>query len=407
MKHSIKKIFQNLNIYMLLVLFISFIALALTLEHQLSVNKVKNLNTQKTIILSLTQLDNEDIDLALVLFQGRSAQLNRDIDKLRNSYKYNVTGKYLLVNNAAYNEDLKKLRDLVNIFNKSAYENLKTRNLRKNKAAKEKIAKENLQKSLYAVNAHIDEMIIEDMRYNEAVFMFFEKFLLFSFVFVLMGTLWYRKRINDIFTDIEFLSSTEKNYAEYQIFSIEADAISQRMKRKVTTTDNPAFMDQITGINNHKGMINAYADKKGMKEQNFTSVTVTVIEIDNFSKSNRTYNQELTQSILKKIAFTISLHEQPTDIIARTDYNQFTIIFSRASKEQSYKDVDIIRQSISELKFKTPKGENITVCGGYVVKPGHTSLEEAIKNAKDILKYTKSVAKNKIYQTKDIAERNL
>lgn len=405
MKNSIKKIFYNLNIYMLLVLFISFIALSLTLEHQLSVNKVNNLNNQKNIILSLTQLDKEDIELALVIFQGKSAQLNSDIDKLRNSYKYNVTGKYLLANATAYDQDLKKLRDLVNLFNKSAHEDLKTRTLRKDKAAQEIIAKENLQKSLYAVNTHIEEMIIEDMRYNEAVFMLFEKFILFSFAFVLIGTLWYRKRINAIYDDIEFLSSTEKNYAEYQIYSIEADAIAQRMKRKVVTTDNPAFIDQITGINNHKGMIAAYGDKKGMKEQNFTSVTV--LEIDNFSKSNRAYDQELTYSILKKIAFTISLHEQPTDVIARTDYNQFTIIFSRASKEQSYKDVDIIRQSISELKFKTPKSENITVCGGYVVKPGHTSLEEAIKNAKDILNYTKSVTRNKIYQTKDIAEHNL
>ena len=400
MKNSIKKIFLNLNIYMLTVLFISFVGLLLTLEHRLSVDKIENLNMQKDIILSLTQLDKEDTELALVIFQGKSAQLNRDIDKLRDLYKYNITGKYLLKNEAEYDKELKKLRDLVNIFNKNAYENLKTRTL-----TKDKIIKENLQKSLFEVNTHIDKMIAEDMRYNEAVFMFFEKFIFLSFIFILIGTFWYRKRVNDIYKDIEFLSSTEKNYAEYKIFSIEADAISQRMKRKVVTANNPAFIDQITGINNYKGLINAYGDKKGMKEQNFTSVTV--IEVDNFSKSNRAYSQELTYSILKKIAFTISLHEQPTDVIARTDYNQFTIVFSRASKEQTYKDVDIIRQSISELKFKTPEGENITVSGGHIIKPSHTSLDEAIKNAKDILNYAKSVTKNKIYQTKDIAEHHL
>ena len=405
MKNSIKKIFENLNIYMLIVLFISFIAFALTLEHQLSVNKVNNLNVQKNIIASLTQLDKEDTELALVIFQGKSAQLNRDIDKLRNSYKYNVTGNYLLENSAVYDEDLKKLRDLVNLFNKSIHDELKTRTLQENKIAQETIAKENVHKALLEVNTHIEYMIVEDMRYNEVIFMFFEKFILFSFAFVLIGTFWYRKRINDIYNDIEFLSSTEKNYTEYQIYSVEADAISQRMKRKIVTADNPAFIDQITGINNLKGMINTYGDKKGMKEENFTSVTV--IEIDNFSKSNRVYPQELTQAILKKIAFAISLHEQPTDIIARTDYNQFTILFSRPSKEQTYKDIDIIRQSISELKFKTPKGENITVCGGHVVKPTHASLDEAIKNAKEILNYTKSVTRNKIYQTKDIAEHNI
>jgi diguanylate cyclase (GGDEF)-like protein len=405
MKQSIKKIFKNLNLYMLFILFISFVALMLTLEHQLSVQKVSNLNNQKDIILSLTKLEKEDVELALILFQGRSAQLNSDIDKLRNAYKYNVTGKYILKNGEAYNKDLKRLRDLVNIFNKNAHSYIKTGNLKKDRITKQRVAKENMKKSFYAVNAHIEEMKIEDMRYNEAVFMLFEKPIVFSFILVLLGTFLYRKRINDTYKDIEFLSSTEKNYAEYQIFSIEADAISSRMKRKAVTADNPAFIDQMTGINNHDGMLNAYGDKKGMKEQNFTSVTV--IEIDNFSKSKRTYNQELTQVILKKIAFTLSLHEQPTDVIARTDYNQFTIIFSRDSKEQAYKDVEIIRQSISELKFKTPKDENITVCGGYVIKPSHTSLEEAIKKAKEILNYTKSVTRNKIYQTKDIAKQNL
>ncbi len=400
MKHSIKKIFFNLNIYMLLILFISFVGLLLTLEHQISVNKVNNLNNQKAIVESLTKLDKEDVELALILFQGNSAQIVRDIDKLYNSYKYNVTGKYILGTQAAYVEDLKKLRDLTNIFSKNTHTYIKAEKLDEKTAAKEE-----LDKSHDAVNAHIDHMIIEDRKYNEAVFMLFEKPILFSFAFVLLGTFWYRKRIKDIYADIGFLAATEKNYAEFQIFSVEGDAISQRMKRKVVTTDNPAFMDQVTGINNHKGMLNSYGDKKGMKEENFTSVTV--IEVDNFSKTNRAYNQELTQAILKKIAFTISLHEQPTDVIARTDYNQFTIVLSRVSKEQSYKDVDIIRQSISELKFKTPEGENITVCGGYVVKPVHTSLEEAIKTAKEVLTYTKSVTKNKIYQTKDIAERNL
>ncbi len=397
MKHSIKKIFQNLNIYMLLVLFISFLGLALTLEHQISVNKVNNLNNQKNIIVSLTKLDKEDVELALVLFQGKSAQIVSDIDKLYNSYQYNVTGRYIIQTEAEYIGDLKKLRDLTNIFSKNAHEYIKA------KKVKDKVtAQVNLRKSFNAANTHIDAMIIKDRIYNEEVFMLFEKPILFSFAFVLMGTLWYRKRINDIYTDIGFLAATEKNYAEYQIFSVEGDAISQRMKRKAVATDNPAFIDNITGVYNHKGMANSYSDKKTMKGQNFTSVTV--IEVDNFSKSNRVYDQELTHAILKKIAFTISLHEQATDVIARTDYNQFTIVFSRTTKEQSFKDVDIIRQSISELKFKTLEGEKITISGGHVAKPTHSSLEEAIKNAKDILKYAKSVTKNKIYQTKDIAE---
>jgi len=400
MKHSISKIFQNLNMYLFFVLFASFLALMLTLEHQLSVRKIDNLNNQKNILLSVMDLKKEDVELGLILFNGKVAQLQRDIEKLQNLYQYNVTGKYILENENEYNQDLTKLSTLTSVFTNNAHTYIKAEDTKESQAIKTKF-----EKSFYEVHTFIDSIIIKDMQYNEAVFMFFEKGIVLTFVIIFIGTFWYRKRIKEIYSDIKFLSSTEKNYAEFQIFSIEADAISQRMKRKVVTTENPAFIDQITGINNSKGLVNAYGDKKGMKEQNFTSVTV--LEVDNFSKSNRAYDQELTQAILKKIAFTISLHEQPTDVIARTDYNQFTIVFSRASKEQAYKDVDIIRQSISELKFKTPKGENITVCGGHIVKPTHTNLEEAIKSAKDILNYTKSVTRNKIYQTKDIAEHNI
>ncbi|MCD6433834.1 MAG: diguanylate cyclase, partial [Sulfurimonas sp.] len=180
-----------------------------------------------------------------------------------------------------------------------------------------------------------------------------------------------------------------------------------KMKRKPVTSENPTMIDPITNINNIKGMINSYADKKNIKESNFTCVTI--FEIDNFSKSNRAFPQEFTQAVLKKIAFTISLHEQANDVIARTDYNQFTIIFSRASKEQLFKDIDIIRQSISEIKFTTPRreGVQITVSGGFTIKTNHSSLDEAIKQAKEILNYAKKTGRNKVSQKRDVAELNL
>lgn len=167
------------------------------------------------------------------------------------------------------------------------------------------------------------------------------------------------------------------------------------------------MLDPVTEINNYKGMINDYSLKKRTQGSNFTSVAV--LEIDNFSKSNRAFPQDVTQAILKKIAYTISLHQQPLDIIARTDYNQFTIILSRPSKEQAYKDIELIRESIAELKFNIPhKGATqITVSGGFIIKPNNTSLEEAIKQAKEILLYAQSLGTNKIMQTRDLAQKDM
>ena len=399
MKHSMKKIFQNLNAFMLFVVFVSFLFMTLTLEKQLSFEKVDNLNNQKKIISSLIKLKKDDIELALIQFNGKSAQLQNEIEKLRNIYKYSITEKYILQNEREYLNSLKELSLLTDTFTKSAQKYFDETTSKK----QEQKAQLELKRAFFQLKNKINSIILKNIEYEKARFNIFKYLAIASFVITFFATFWYRKRINNIYKDIEFLFSMDKQKDPYDIFTQEADGIALRMKRKnVTTQTNPLFIDQVTGINNHKGLMNAYANKKGLKESFFTSVTV--IEIDNFSKSHRPFTQELTQAILKKIAFTISLHEQPTDVIARTDYNQFTIVLSRATKEQAFRDMDIIRQSISELKFNTPTNENITITGGFIIKPNNASLEEAIRQAKENLAHKPKIGNNKIIQTKDIAK---
>lgn len=162
------------------------------------------------------------------------------------------------------------------------------------------------------------------------------------------------------------------------------------------------MIDTVTKIYNNKGMVQSYSERKASKDNNFSSIAI--LEIDNFSKSKRTFSQEFTQEILKKVAYTVSLHEQGTDIIARSDYNQFTLIFSRPVKEQLFKDVDMIRQSIADLKMATPDKEavQITITGGFVFKLKSSPLEESIRKAKELLQSAKHMGTNKILQTKDI-----
>lgn len=399
MKHSIKKIFLSLNAYMLFVMFASFIFMMFTLERQLSFDKIQILNAQKSIILSLTNLKKNDLELALIQFNGKTAQLQSEIEKLYNIYKYSFTEKYILDNQLQYFADLEKLKRLKDSFTTQTHQYyVQTQN--------QKIEQYNkglLDSAYYNLDKHIDNIISTDLVYSKQKYNIFKYFFILAFFIILFETILFRKKINNIYADIDYLVSIDKNSRQYTIYSQEADAISLRMKRKNVTLDNPAFIDQITGISNYKGMLSSYANKRDMKDSNFTSVTV--MEIDNFSKSKRTYPQDVTQAILKKIAFTLSLHEQATDVVARTDYNQFTLILSRNSKEQAFKDVDIIRQSISEIKFNLPsdKNDNITITGGFLIKPHNTNLDEGIRQAKEILARAKNITKNRVLQSIDFA----
>jgi len=402
MKQSIKKIFQNLNTYLLFVLFIATIAMLIVLEYSLSFDKIDNLNKQKKIIATLTKLDKHDLELALIQFNGKSVQLHQEIDKLRLLYKYAYIDKYIVKNRDEYLNDLQKLSQLTDQFNQAAknyYVDIKNKQV-------EEEAKKRLDSALFTITNHINSMLLKSISYNEIKFKLFKNVTIILFILILLATIYYRRLLNAIYRDINFLQRVDRDRKTYNIFSQEADAISLQMNRKNIVTDNPDMIDTVTEINNYKGMINEYSAKKGLKDSNFTAVTV--IEIDNFSKTNRAFPQDITQAILKKIAYTISLYEQPIDVIARTDYNQFTIILSRASKEQAYKDVELLRESITELKFNIPhKGATqITISGGFIIKPNNTSLEEAMKQAKEILHYAQSIGTNKILQTRDLAHRD-
>lgn len=406
MKHSIKKIFLNLNTYLFFVLFTSFVSLALIFEHQLEYEKINNLKQQQNIILELTKLKQTDLSIALIQFNGKSTQLLQEIDKLRTLYKYNYTDKYIFNNEAEYLADLKKLSILTKEFNENA-NTLYSQKLKEDNEKQDKIAEQNLKKSFYTIRAHIDSILLKSLTSNQEKFSILLKIATVVFILIFFPTLIFRRHLNLIYEDISYLYQIDKNKIEHNIYTVEGDALSLRISKKSTVSDNPTMLDPVTNVNNYKGLVNSYSEKKGLKDSNFTSLTI--IEIDNFSKSKRTFSQEFTQVILKKIAYTISLHELPIDTIARTDYNQFTIILSRATKELAYKDIEIIRESIAELKFNAPDQGNIvvTVTGGFVIKPNNTNLEEATRKAKEILEYAKSTGTNRIYQLRDLAQKGL
>ncbi len=403
MKYSIKRIFEHLKFYLLFIFILASLAVLLTFEEQLSFDKINNLNNQKKIIQTLTHLDTDDIELALIQFNGKSTQLHQEIDKLKMLYKYNITDRYILRNEKEYFNDLKRLSMLTDKFNHAAHQYYVTSENQKLK----KEAKAELDKSLNEIMQQIDTMLFKSLTYNQQKFDIVKILVIITFFLILFATFWYRKMLTAILRDIEYLFQVDKTKNDYEIFSLEADAIALRMNRKTVVQNNPTMLDPVTEINNYKGLVNSYGAKKGLKDSNFTAVTI--LEVDNFSKSNRAFTQEVTQAILRKVAYTISLHEQPIDVIARTDYNQFTVVLSRSSKEQLFKDMEIIRESISELKFTAPDHGpiHITVTGGFVIKPNNTSLEEAMKQAKEILEYAKTTGNNRIFQLRDLAHRDI
>jgi len=402
MKNSIKTIFKNLSTLLLISSLTAGVSLLLVIERNTSFSKINILNKQKTIALDLMQYSKSNSEIALIQFEGKTTQLHINVDKLREIYKYDITGNYIIGNFDDYMNDLNRLDDLIDIFKAKAKEYFSEKKTKSSKSTKEDKQRKNLQVAFYNINKHIDSIIFKNISYNELKFNMFEKLAALMFMIILITTYWYRKRLERIYQDIQYLNTINitKNY---KVFSQEIHNASLKLKSAPANSENSSMIDSTTGINNQKGLINSYTKKKSMKPNNHLSLAI--LNIDDFSELTAIHTEEFIQSLLQKVTYNISLFEEPTDTIARTGTNQFTIIFSRENKEQLFKDVDTIRQNISEIKLEN--GIQISVSGAFVIKSNTGHLNESLKKAEKIIDSTKNSGKNKIYQSTDLVHEDL
>jgi diguanylate cyclase (GGDEF)-like protein len=394
-KPSIQETFKNWNkLSLVLLLLLAVVALA-ALDRHNSFTKSAILLHQKHLVNSIASMGRENLESAQVQFQSRSNRLQVELNKLRELQKYDYAGIYLLKYNSAYLEELRRLEREILAFNKAARawytnekKNLKARN-------------DAMQRARYAILGHIDAIIQKNIGYDQAKFNL-EKWAVFAAALLaLLMFLNYSRRFRGIFKDIYSLYGIEAKAQEREIVTDEISLVAKRMNRKPTTSDNPAMTDPITGINNYKGLLSAFAENK-IKEG--TAVAVCVFEVDGFKELDRQYPKSFTQTVLKKIGFMMSLYEQHTDILARTDYSQFAMVFARNTHEISLRDCEQIRRSVEEASFRIPEGKNIrlTVSGGFVQKSSAVTLEETIELAKDVLTKGSAIEPNTIKQPKDV-----
>jgi diguanylate cyclase (GGDEF)-like protein len=394
---SIKGIFaawQNLS---LVLLFILILLGATTLSENSSHTKSSLLFGQKVLTNEIAALGRDDLELANIQYRGKSTQLIIDYDKLLAADGLDVSGMFLDYGEE-YAADLEALKARISAFNQAA-EAWYDAEEKDRRVLKER--EERMQSDRYALLSQLDTMLFRNIgydaqRYDIQKILIYAALLLGLLIFGLFVV-----RFRTIFRDIHSLYSVETKGDEYKIVTEEIDVISKRMGRKTPASDNPALVDPITEISNYKGLIHAFSNRKS---KDGAPVSICVFDIDGFKELDRQYPKSFTQQVLKKVAFMLSLYEQHTDILARTDYSQFTMVLSRNNVEQALEECERIRKSIEETTFKIPKGNaiKITISGGLTTKNMTASLEETVEAARDILAKAKTIGNNSIKQAKDV-----
>ena len=400
MRWSIKQIFNNLSTTLLsLTIILGFLA-TVTFTLNSSVEKANLLLEQKVLIKEAYNLGREDIQLSNIQLRGIVDNLRFDITKMKDAFSFDILGNYIFGHSEEYLKDLEQLsiKQLLYIEAAEAYyyqslEELEAR-------------LDDYDFAQVEYEAKLSELEEKHIMYEAEKFNIIQYIIYIAFAVSLMTMLWFTRRLSFVYKDLKTLYSVDLESKDRIYLTEEAEMITKRMSRKPTATENPAFIDPITEVNNYKGLLHGFANRKGSSG---AALVVCVFALDNFRDIEKKYKKDFANQILKKIAFMFSLYEQHTDVFGRIDYDQFVLVLNRSTKDIALHDCEMIRKSIEEAKFKTHNGIpiKVTASGGFVVKSPNKQLDQTIAHAKEVLAVAVSQGGNKIAQLRDGADKKL
>lgn len=153
-----------------------------------------------------------------------------------------------------------------------------------------------------------------------------------------------------------------------------------------------AIKDGLTNLYNHKHIHEILeANIKTVRRYSRT-LSLLMIDIDNFKKVNDTYGHPFGDIVLAKVAGIIKETVRDSDIVGRYGGEEFIIILPETSSKEAFILGERVRKAIEEYEYDN--GVKVTISGG--VSQLIENSEQLIRDADQLLYKSKHTGKNKI-----------
>ena len=159
-------------------------------------------------------------------------------------------------------------------------------------------------------------------------------------------------------------------------------------------TEKKAYYDNLTGIFNRYKFNELFEIELNRVQRYGNSTSIAVVDIDHFKDFNDTYGHLVGDKVLQKLAETISSRIRNTDIFARWGGEEFVILFSETSVEDTRKVCEKLREAIAQIECK--EGKQITASFGITQVLADDTIKSAFKRADDALYEAKKAGRNRV-----------
>ncbi|MDP3265533.1 MAG: diguanylate cyclase [Sulfuricurvum sp.] len=391
---SIQKIFFNLKLSLFILLFgITFLGIQLINITQYSA-RLAALKSQHILIEAIISQDLSDVQMATITVNGHIAELSLAVklsvrDALLDSFILSIQEQTKLSN--ALNTSSSAFQDAALFWLESTPRGRAT-------------MQHQMIRTRDAYLTDISHMIDYQIQLINQSIEIAKTTVMALFIIGLVLFLLYRFRLNQIYRDINKACSVDIDGTKAEVSTQEIDFIVKRLARKAPIANtSQSLLHPQSGLNNEKGMLTMYNAKKATKSSN--SLFIALFEIDQHINLSNSLSKEDMGALYKKLGDIISMYEQPMDVIAHLDTNDFVFLMSRNSKDIALSDAEKIVHSVHDSAFNTAKGPiKVTLSGGILLKTPASALESSILDARKVMDKAKESGGNRVAQLREKAD---
>lgn len=225
-------------------------------------------------------------------------------------------------------------------------------------------------------------------------FIFLNIIFFFFTLLVIVSVGGYDKR------EIIFMFSISAFFAlgfNFLIAKIARKNVEKIIKHSFEKVENQLYFDELTSVYNRTTGINRLKEEIARSQRNKRSLSVAMLDIDNFKTINDKYGHIIGDKILNRVASQIKNHLRIGDIVSRYGGEEFLIILPETDEIKAYMALERVRAAI-EKKLIRIGGEKlqVTVSIGLTEVDNLETPIEVLERADKALYQAKSNGKNRI-----------
>ncbi len=196
------------------------------------------------------------------------------------------------------------------------------------------------------------------------------------------------------------LDITSRKEYEHQI-----EQQAEQLRIANEQLDRLAHIDSLTNLYNRRAFTARLREEIQRANRNLTSLSLIMLDIDDFKSYNDTYGHPEGDILLQQLAYIIQNNIRASDVAARIGGEEFAVILPETNANDSRQVAEKLCQSIAGHPWDL---RAITVSLGVTTKPTEHSLATdssmLLSRADAALYYSKSHGKNRATHSNSIDE---